>query len=143
MLTVLLGEMISQDFLPQQLTSHCLDILRKLSSSERDLIRIVVEVIHELRDNDTDEEDMVRPSTSHPAFPILISIVKREKSADLGVEETPMPGRTPGRPRKPPAEMTPEEKDHADAIDLRCLSLCIGMLERVNSVSFRFRFLPS
>jgi hypothetical protein len=31
--------------------------------------------------------------------------------------------------------MTTEEKVRADNIDLRCLSLCIGMLERVNSVS--------
>jgi condensin complex subunit 3 len=30
--------------------------------------------------------------------------------------------------------MTPEEKAQADEIDLRCLSLCIGMLERVNGV---------
>lgn len=127
--------MVSQDFLPQHLTSYCLDILRKLSSSERDLIRIVVEVIHELRDNDTEDEDIV--SEIHSLESILISTIKRERSVDneLGVEDTPMPGKTPGRPRKPPTEMTPEEKEHADAIDLRCLSLCIGMLERVNSVS--------
>lgn len=54
-------------------------------------------------------------------------------SAD-NVEDTPVPGRTPGRPRKLPSEMSEEEKERADAIDLRCLSLCIGMLERVNSV---------
>lgn len=34
--------------------------------------------------------------------------------------------------------MTPEEQAHADEIDLRCLSLCIGMLERVNSVCSPF-----
>lgn len=33
--------------------------------------------------------------------------------------------------------MTPEERARADAIDLRCLSLCIGMLERVNGVRRR------
>lgn len=38
-----------------------------------------------------------------------------------------------GLPR-PVAEMTAEEKVHADGIDLRCLSLSIGMLERVNGV---------
>lgn len=38
------------------------------------------------------------------------------------------------RAAKPAAEMTPEEKARADTVDLRCLSLCIGMLERVNSV---------
>ena len=53
----------------------------------------------------------------------------------MSVDDTPMPARTPGRPRKPPTEMTPEERERADAIDLRCLTLCIGMLERVNSVS--------
>jgi condensin complex subunit 3 len=37
---------------------------------------------------------------------------------------------------KPISEMTPEEKAQADDIDLRCLSLCIGMLERVNGVGF-------
>ncbi|KAF8548053.1 hypothetical protein OG21DRAFT_814500 [Imleria badia] len=34
---------------------------------------------------------------------------------------------------KPPKELTPEEQARADALDIRCLSLCIGMLERVNS----------
>lgn len=46
-----------------------------------------------------------------------------------------MPGKTPGRQRKPPTEMTDEEKRKADAVDIRCLDLCRGMLERVNSVS--------
>ena len=36
---------------------------------------------------------------------------------------------------KPESEMTAEERARADEIDLRCLSLCIGMLERVNGVS--------
>lgn len=35
---------------------------------------------------------------------------------------------------KPTSEMSPEEKARADETDLRCLSLCIGMLERVNGV---------
>lgn len=38
------------------------------------------------------------------------------------------------RPTKPAEELSPEEKARADAMDLRCLSLCIGMLERVNGV---------
>jgi condensin complex subunit 3 len=36
---------------------------------------------------------------------------------------------------KPLAEMTPGERERADAMDVRCLDLCIGMLERVNGVS--------
>ncbi len=30
--------------------------------------------------------------------------------------------------------MTPGERERADAMDVRCLDLCIGMLERVNGV---------
>jgi condensin complex subunit 3 len=35
---------------------------------------------------------------------------------------------------KPLAEMTPVARERADAMDVRCLDLCIGMLERVNGV---------
>ena len=45
-----------------------------------------------------------------------------------------MPTRTP-RPQKPAIEMSEGERRHADALDSRCLTICIGMLERVNSVS--------
>jgi hypothetical protein len=31
--------------------------------------------------------------------------------------------------------MTPGERERAEAMDVRCLDLCIGMLERVNGVS--------
>lgn len=51
--------MISQDSLPDSLVPLSLDILRKLSSDEHDLIRIVVEVIHDLRDTETDDDDLV------------------------------------------------------------------------------------
>ena len=32
--------------------------------------------------------------------------------------------------------VTAEEQSQRDAMDMRCLSLCIGMLERVNGVSY-------
>lgn len=125
--------MISQDTLPETLVAHCLDIVRKLSSSERDLIRIVVEVIHDLRDRDVDVDERD---------------ADRRGSVDGGgVEDTPatVQARTPlpARPPKSVEEMTPEEKERADAMDLRCLSLCIGMLERVNSVSWLSYFFSS
>lgn len=77
-LMLLVGEMVSQDVLPQQLTSHCLDILRKLSSSERDLIRIVVEVIHELRDNDNEEEDTVSADIQTPGITLTLFVEGKE-----------------------------------------------------------------
>lgn len=58
-------------------------------------------------------------------------------NASAGTEsemgETPRTVKTARAP-KPTDEMTPDEKARADAVDLRCLSLCIGMLERVNGV---------
>lgn len=53
----LVRDMLSQDVLPEGLLSGGLDVLRKLSPNERDLIRVVVEVVHELRD--TEEEASV------------------------------------------------------------------------------------
>ena len=55
--------MISQNVLPEGLVSRCLDVLRKLSPNERDLIRVVVEVVHELRDNS--DEDEIAVCLSH------------------------------------------------------------------------------
>jgi hypothetical protein len=58
--------MISQEALPSGLVTRCLDVLRTLSSSERDLIRVVVEVVHELRDANDDDEVIVRLDPSPP-----------------------------------------------------------------------------
>lgn len=43
-----------------------------------------------------------------------------------------------GKINKPASEMTPEGRLRADEMDLRCLDLCIGMLERVNGVCMLF-----
>ncbi|KAI8971320.1 nuclear condensing complex subunit [Trametes punicea] len=111
--------MLSADVLPEALLPRCLDVLRVLSPSERDLIRVVVEVVHELRD----------PSEPDP---------EADGGGKGDVDDTETEMGSPRRPQrasqlpKPITEMTPEEKAHADAVDLRCLALCIGMLERVN-----------
>ena len=55
----LVRAMIAHQALPEGLASRCLDVLRKLSDSERDLIMVVVEVIHELRDPEEPEDDAV------------------------------------------------------------------------------------
>jgi hypothetical protein len=56
MLTACTEDMISQPALPESLVPKCLDILRALTPNEKELIRIVVEVIHELRDGQDEEE---------------------------------------------------------------------------------------
>lgn len=49
--------MLSQEELPESLLPRCLDVLRELSASERDLILVCVEIVHELRDPKGDEEE--------------------------------------------------------------------------------------
>ncbi|KAI6040837.1 nuclear condensing complex subunit [Pisolithus marmoratus] len=119
----LIRDMISQEILPESLVSRCLDILRILSPNERDLIRVVVEVVHELRDRDAADEDAEAEKE------------RTEAATAFGEIPSAGPSSTQGGSRKPPREPkppSPEEQARADALDLRCLSLCIGMLERVN-----------
>ena len=42
--------MLAQPSLPESLIKPCIGVMEKMSSSERDLIRIAVEIISELRD---------------------------------------------------------------------------------------------
>lgn len=49
--------MISQPNLPPQLVDRCMDILCKIANSERDLIRLVVDVVSDLREGQGEEED--------------------------------------------------------------------------------------
>lgn len=46
----MVGDILSQEALPEALVNKSLDVLRKLSENERDLIRVVVEIVSELRD---------------------------------------------------------------------------------------------
>lgn len=60
----LVGEMIRQEALPESLIPGCLDILAKLSPSERDFIRLMVENIQSMRDIGVNvDEEMVRPNS--------------------------------------------------------------------------------
>jgi condensin complex subunit 3 len=63
--------MLSQETLPEGLLTKCLDVLRELSASERDLIRVVVEVIQDLREpGDEGDEDAAGVSftTNYPSL---------------------------------------------------------------------------
>ncbi|KAG1848357.1 nuclear condensing complex subunit [Suillus tomentosus] len=112
----LMRDMISQEVLPESLVARCLDVLRILSPNERDLIQVVVEVVHELRDVSDEEEALKEPADD----------------GETNFGEIPMPTHTAPKGPKPSEDMSSEERARMDAIDLRCLSLCIGMLERVN-----------
>ncbi|KAF7426008.1 hypothetical protein PC9H_008370 [Pleurotus ostreatus] len=112
-------DMLAHPQLPESLIPKCMDVLQAITPSERELIRIVVEIIIEHRDGDDDQvgglEGMT--SVSESQSDITHSTIRREKSMR----------RTKGRD-----DMSPEEALEADVIDLRCLALCIAMLERVH-----------
>ena len=59
--------MISQANLQEELIPRCLDVLSKISNGERDLIRVVVDVVTELREGEEDE-DMDGVSVQSPIF---------------------------------------------------------------------------
>ncbi|KAG8843652.1 hypothetical protein FRB96_003876 [Tulasnella sp. 330] len=115
----LVREIISLETLPEGLVARCLDVLRKLSSSERDLIRLIVEVIQELRDLIREDEPEIERAPGD--------------ESQYGDDQTEGGRRPPAGVAGQPRELTPETQVRAEAIDLRCLALCIGMLERVNS----------
>ncbi|KAJ6516489.1 nuclear condensing complex subunit [Mycena sanguinolenta] len=111
----LVRNMLTNHKLPMDLVPRCLDVLRKLSPDERDLIRVVVEIVGDLRDpGDEDDGAAINPDDA--------------ADTSFGSEEGPGLQRL-GRARK---EMSREEQDRTDLTDMRCLILCIGMLERVN-----------
>ncbi|KIJ59925.1 hypothetical protein HYDPIDRAFT_99639 [Hydnomerulius pinastri MD-312] len=114
----LVRDMISQEALPEPLVARCLDVLRQLSPNERDLIRVVVEVVHELRDSGEVEEELEKEAA--------------DDGETTSFGETPSAANPAPKGPKPPKVLSPEDQARADAVDLRCLSLCIGMLERVN-----------
>ncbi|KAF9234461.1 nuclear condensing complex subunit [Melanogaster broomeanus] len=115
----LVRDMISQEALPESLVARYLDVLRQLSPSERDLIRVVVEVVHELRDSGEVEEEVEKDAAGEGEAPSF--------SGTPSATATAAP-----KPPKPPKELSPEDQARVDAVDLRCLSLRVCMLERVN-----------
>lgn len=66
--------MLGHPKLPPGLIQNCLDVLKEIMPSERDLIRIVVEIIVDLREGDDDgEDDDNQVDVGHPSFNFSIS----------------------------------------------------------------------
>ncbi|KAF7312107.1 Peptidase A1 domain-containing protein [Mycena indigotica] len=104
---LVIQNMLGHENTPSSLLTRCLDVLRKLTTDERDLIRQVVEMISNLRD----EPD--------------------EDAGDRTMDSIDSSQQTP---RKQPVrkDLTPQQQQAADAIDLRCLALSIALLERLD-----------
>ncbi|KAG7448747.1 uncharacterized protein BT62DRAFT_965306 [Guyanagaster necrorhizus] len=108
----LIKSILGED-LPENILIGCMRVLPFITASERDLIRVVVELIHDFRDPGDDIDAMAREA---------------ERDPDASFESMP---NTPARPSMqiPVQEKSPEEKA---STDLKCLTMSIAMLEQVN-----------
>ncbi|KAJ7722735.1 nuclear condensing complex subunit [Mycena maculata] len=119
----LVRDMLTRPTLPLDLVPRCLDVLRQLSPDERDLIRVVVEIVQDLRVPGDEEDDLGAADQSQDSINL-----DGDADASFSSQRTA----ASKKPVKAREDMSPEEQMRTDLIDMRCLSLCIGMLERVN-----------
>ncbi|KAF8761781.1 Nuclear condensing complex subunit [Rhizoctonia solani] len=112
-----LGYVVTRGF-ASRLLNRGLDVLLKLSENERDMIRVVVEIVTELRDVLIKDGDAQLEGVQ----------AADDRTTQWGDEERTQLGTRPTEP-----ELSEEDLMHKLAIDLRCVTLCVGMLERVNS----------
>ena len=123
--------MISQPNLPARLVDKCMDILCKIANSERDLIRIVVDVVSELREGQGEEEiDAVSHTFRGEIRTDGQPTPSGESSAGSPVRRKTMVGGT--------SIDDPDQAVKKALVDLRALLICISMLQRINSVSSPF-----
>ncbi|KAG6887175.1 hypothetical protein C0992_000306, partial [Termitomyces sp. T32_za158] len=108
-------DMVAHPELPPGLINPCLDVLKEILPTERELIRVIVEIIVDLREDDND-----------------INYVESSLLGDPDVTQTTTGKNKVSQRTKSREEMSPDERMEADITDMRCLLLCIGMLERVN-----------
>ncbi|KAJ7104390.1 nuclear condensing complex subunit [Mycena belliarum] len=101
-------DVLAHPQLPPGLIERCLDVLKEIMPTERELIRVVVEIVMDLRDPEEEE-----PEADHDT---TLSTVR---SRSL-------------RRAKPREEMSAAEAARADLTDMRCLAVCVSMLERVH-----------
>lgn len=109
-------EMICEPLLPETIVPHCMNILNKILNNERDLIRVIVDVITELRmgpEEDRSRGDSVGPSDA--GYSIADGFSRRINIASDDSEP-----------------MTEEERVQKQETDLRALIICINLLESVN-----------
>jgi condensin complex subunit 3 len=127
--------MISQLSLPSSVLPYNLDVLRKLSDNERDLIRVVVEAVHEIRDS------ILEPDVNEDADgeqTDLEADTEEEDEEDDGEEGVELGGKASAKKARRPVKVVPELDEAARLkkafVDLRGLEIMQALLERVNGV---------
>lgn len=112
--------MLSHSSLPPSLIPKCLDVLLK-GTSERDFMRIVVEIVQGLRADST-----------------LVTSESEGEAGSEAEEEARVRRAKKGKGRKGSQE--PAREARRKELDLRCLVVVRALLERVMGVSRAFLF---
>ncbi|KXN87766.1 Condensin complex subunit 3 [Leucoagaricus sp. SymC.cos] len=111
-------DMLTHPNLPLDLVDPCVEVMKAMLPSEREFIRVIVEIVIDLQDRDVPVEEPVEANEQNNSFSDTSqSAIRRERSLKKPVDRE---------------EMTKEERDAADLNDLRCLMMCNSVLERVN-----------
>jgi condensin complex subunit 3 len=113
--------------LPEGLTQRVIEIIRKITTSERDFSQIIMEIVYDLHDilNEEEEQDA---DTSQESFVSALS----EVLSEAGKKPKPLPKR-----QMTPVEEEEEEETHAVKelmINLKCLHIAQCMLQNVQDV---------
>ncbi|KAJ3557242.1 hypothetical protein NM688_g1572 [Phlebia brevispora] len=110
-------DMLSHEYLPECLIEPCMAVLQLVTPNERELVRVVVEVIHQLQD-----------TVGARAGPEDVGL-EADSSASQGTTSFSARSMSLHAMRD---DLEPEDVAQMDAIDLRCLSVSIAVLQRVN-----------
>ena len=116
--------------LPEGLTERVIEIIRKITTSERDFSQIIMEIVYDLHDILNEEEDAEDADTSQDSFVSALSEV---------MSETGKKGKNKSRPKR---AMTPDEEEEEEEtravkelmINLKCLHIAQCMLQNVQDV---------
>lgn len=118
--------------LPEGLTERVIEIIRKITTSERDFAQIIMETVYDLHDVLNEDEEQKDPDTSQESFVSALS----EVMSDAGATKK-------GNFKKPPPKraLTPEEDEEEGTravkelmINLKCLHIAQCMLQNVQDV---------
>lgn len=114
--------------LPEGLTERVIEIIRKITTGERDFSQIIMEIVYDLHDILNEEEEDQEADTSQESFVSALS----EVLSEAGKKAKPPPKRA-----MTPLEEEEEEETRAVKelmINLKCLHIAQCMLQNVQDV---------
>jgi hypothetical protein len=128
------GEVIAEPSLPGSIIPVTLDVLRRLADNERDLTRVVVEIIHDIRDGDEVEDAL--DGIVGGGGSVDSDEVESQAGDALGNALGRMKlGKDKAKASDPATAEEEEEAAFAKAVaDVRCLHILRALLERISGV---------